>query len=45
MPTAPQRAFLVHGEPPATQALAARLRDELGWRVDVPAQGDAVELP
>jgi metallo-beta-lactamase family protein len=44
MPAAPKRAFLVHGEPDASEALARRLRETLGWRVTVPAQGDSVEL-
>ncbi|MFM1989063.1 MAG: hypothetical protein RJA99_2020 [Pseudomonadota bacterium] len=44
MPGTPLRAFVVHGEPAASSALAARLRTELGWTVDVPAQGEAFEL-
>jgi metallo-beta-lactamase family protein len=44
MPAAPSRAFVVHGEPPASAALAARLRAELGWQADVPARGEAVTL-
>ena len=44
MPRRPSRAFVVHGEPAASAALAARLRAELGWTVDVPVQGEAFEL-
>lgn len=44
LPAPPKRAFLVHGEPEASDALAQRLRTELGWRTGVPAQGDSVEL-
>jgi metallo-beta-lactamase family protein len=44
MPRPPRRAFLVHGEPDARGALAARLRSELGWTVALPEQGEAVEL-
>jgi metallo-beta-lactamase family protein len=44
MPRAPRRAFLVHGEPDARGALAARLRSELRWTVELPGQGESVEL-
>lgn len=44
IPGRPNRVFLTHGEPAASEALAARLRGELQWRVDVPAQGDIVAL-
>jgi metallo-beta-lactamase family protein len=33
--TRPTRAFVVHGEPDASDALSARMQDELGWRSDV----------
>ena len=42
-PVRPSRAFLVHGEPPAAQALAGRLRGELGWNVQVPGLGERIE--
>jgi metallo-beta-lactamase family protein len=32
----PSQTFLVHGEPPAQEALGARIGKELGWRVHVP---------
>ena len=44
MPRPPRRTFLVHGEADAREALAARLRSELGWTVELPAQGESVEL-
>ena len=43
-PSRPARAFLVHGEPPAAQALAQRLRTELGWDAQVPAMGERFEI-
>jgi metallo-beta-lactamase family protein len=44
MPRPPRRTFLVHGEAEPRAALAARLRSELGWTVELPAQGESVEL-
>jgi metallo-beta-lactamase family protein len=44
MPGKPRRTFLVHGEPPAQQVFAARLKDTLGWQVDIPQRGTNVEL-
>jgi len=44
-PRAPQATYLVHGELPAQEALKARITQELGWRVEVPAQGQQVEIP
>ena len=43
--TAPQRTFLVHGEPPAMQALRDLIGRELHWPVHVPAWKERVELP
>jgi len=36
----PQRTFIVHGEPAASNALAHRIRSELDWTCDVPAEAD-----
>ena len=36
----PKRVFVVHGDPEPAQALAARITDELGWPVVVPAYRD-----
>ena len=38
----PRRTFLVHGEPHAADALRVKIRDSLGWRVEV-AQDLATE--
>jgi metallo-beta-lactamase family protein len=32
----PRQVFVVHGEAAAADALRSRIKDELGWRVDVP---------
>jgi len=40
----PRETFLVHGEPEASAALAARIRDERGWKTTVPALGEIVNL-
>lgn len=42
--SAPKTTFLVHGEPPAQQALRSRLEADLGWNVEVPAFGDRFTL-
>ncbi len=42
--TRPRRLFVTHGETEAAEALAQRVRRELGWTVDVPDYGDAAEL-
>jgi predicted metal-dependent RNase len=40
----PRKTFVVHGEPPAGQALAEEIRKTLGWSVEVPSYGKRVEL-
>jgi metallo-beta-lactamase family protein len=40
----PRAVSLVHGEPKAREALAAALRSKYGWTVNLPAEGEAVEL-
>lgn len=40
----PRRTFIVHGEPPASDALRQRIEAELGWDCEVPAEGDTREL-
>jgi metallo-beta-lactamase family protein len=40
----PKRTFLVHGEPPARQALQAKIIAELGWNVYRPELSERVEL-
>ncbi len=40
----PRGTFIVHGEPPASDALRQRIESELGWVCEVPAQGDSRTL-
>lgn len=40
----PRRSFVTHGEPAASDALRHRIEEELGWPVEVPAQGDTADL-
>jgi len=40
----PRTAFLVHGEPEAAAALAARLRDDMDWTAVVPRRGETIVL-
>jgi metallo-beta-lactamase family protein len=44
-PRAPKMTYLVHGEPPAQEALRARIQQELSWNVEIPSHGQTVELP
>jgi metallo-beta-lactamase family protein len=44
-PSAPGITYLVHGEPPAQQALKQRIERELGWNVHIPGHGERVDLP
>ena len=37
--------YLVHGEPPALEALAARIQKTLGWPVHIAKYLEKVELP
>jgi metallo-beta-lactamase family protein len=41
---APRRTFLVHGEPPALAALAARITAERAWPVHTPSHAERVDL-
>lgn len=41
---APSMTYLVHGEPPAAQALATAIRGERGWPVHIAAHRERVEL-
>ena len=40
----PRRTFVVHGEPAAAGALAAAVRDDLRWRVEIAQDAQAVDL-
>jgi metallo-beta-lactamase family protein len=41
-PAAPRACYVTHGEPAASQALAERIRSQLGWCAVVPRQGEQV---
>ena len=41
---APERVFLVHGEPEAREALAGHIRKQFQWDVTVPNEGDSFIL-
>jgi metallo-beta-lactamase family protein len=41
---APQRTFIVHGEPTAQDALAARIHAELGWSTHAPEHRESVQI-
>jgi metallo-beta-lactamase family protein len=43
-PRPPQRTYLVHGEPPAQDALKMRIQTTLGWTVHIPQHGEKVEV-
>lgn len=40
----PRMTFIVHGEPPAQEALSARIEKELGWPVTIPEWKATFEL-
>jgi metallo-beta-lactamase family protein len=42
--SAPRAVYLVHGEPPERESLAAALRSTWSWNVVLPEEGQAVEL-
>ncbi|HYN84736.1 MAG TPA: MBL fold metallo-hydrolase [Pyrinomonadaceae bacterium] len=44
LPRPPRRSFTTHGEPEAARAMAERISERYGWRVDAPDYGDRVEL-
>jgi metallo-beta-lactamase family protein len=41
---APRMTYLVHGEPAALDALAARITRELSWPVHIAAYRERIEL-
>ncbi len=43
-PAEPRTVYAVHGEAGASEALAARVRDELGWVAVVPRWGERVRI-
>ena len=42
--TPPKQTFVVHGEPPAQEALMAKVRETLGWNICVPVRGQKFDL-
>ncbi len=40
----PKKTFIVHGEPKAQEALAAKIKDLYNWEVVIPEQGQVEEL-
>lgn len=40
----PEKTFIVHGEPESSAALARRIQDKFGWKVEVPEFGQSFEL-
>jgi len=40
----PARTWVVHGEPLASHALRDAIREQLGWKADVPQEGQSVEI-
>ena len=41
----PKQTFIVHGEPPAQEALQQKIEEQLNWRTVIPKQGQQFELP
>lgn len=41
---APERIFIVHGEPDASESLAQKIRDHFGWNVVVPKLFESYEI-
>jgi len=41
----PRRTYLVHGEPPAQEALKRLIEKTLGWSVHIPEHGEKAEVP
>ena len=44
LPAGPRQTFLTHGEPPAANAMGARIKERFGWTVSVPSYGERFEL-
>jgi metallo-beta-lactamase family protein len=41
---APKMTYIVHGEPPAAQALDAVIREQLKWKVEIARHQQVVPL-
>ena len=44
MPEPPTTTYVVHGEPKSSEALAHRIRSDLGWNAVVPRDGETVRI-
>ena len=42
--TPPKKTFLVHGEPEAMESLYGKIKEELGWEVEMPVEGQTFSL-
>ena len=42
--SAPKKTLIVHGEPPAQDALAAKIESDPGWKTAIPEFGDWIEI-
>ena len=42
--SAPKMTYIVHGEPPAQEALQAKIEEQLGWKTVIPKQGETFGL-
>ena len=42
---APEKTFIVHGEPQAQDAFRLFLKDKLGWEAEIPSLGEVFKLP
>ena len=40
----PNKTFLTHGEPGASNALAGHIKERFGWNVEIPEYGQTFEL-
>ena len=43
-PQAPSMTYITHGEPDASDALRARIKHQLGWKVRVPEHLESISL-
>ena len=41
---APEKTFIVHGEPDASSAMKEKIEQKFGWNVEIPAFGQSFEL-
>jgi metallo-beta-lactamase family protein len=41
---APEKIFVVHGEPEASKSLAEKIRSQFRWDVEIPNYGDSFDI-